>query len=256
MSILLGNCLYGNNISSCEEKDDIIVQISSILKEIDIEPVFLKSNKDIIWIRDIFVIIDNICFICNLTQRDTIGNNRRNEYKALLQYLNTQFLLKFIPKNIMLEGGDIIQDGNNIFLGIGKRTNMEAYYYLNKHFNDKNIYPIEHNSLHLDCIFTVLNDNKILINKNYIEQTVNIKSYTVIDVSSYVSIHNPISLNFLVIGNNILCSNLIESEKILNILNSMNYRVWSINTHNLWKEGGGIRCMTQWLYTIGSQKIY
>ena len=76
MSILLGNCLYGNNISSCEEKDDIIVQISSILKEIDIEPVFLKSNKDIIWIRDIFVIIDNICFICNLTQRDTIGNNR------------------------------------------------------------------------------------------------------------------------------------------------------------------------------------
>lgn len=256
MSILLGNCLYGNNISSCEEKDSIIIQISNVLKKLDIEPVFLKSKRDIIWIRDIFVIIDNVCFICNLTQRDTIGNNRKNEYKALLQYLNTQFVLKFIPKNIMIEGGDIIQDGNNIFLGIGKRTNMAAYNYLKTHFSNKNIYPIKHNSLHLDCVFTVLNDNNILINKAYIENQVSINTYTIYDVSSSVSTDNPISLNFLLIGNNILCSDLIESEKLLDILYSMNYRVWPIKTHNLWKEGGGIRCMTQWLYTIGSQKIY
>ena len=256
MTILLGKCLYDSKITTCTQIDNIILQLSSVLNNIGIETLFLESDHNIIWIRDIFIIIDNVCFICNLTQRDTIGTDRSNEYKYLLQYLNTQFVLKFLPRYIKLEGGDIIQDGDNIFLGIGKRTSIEAYKYLKKMFKHKNILAIQHNSLHLDCVFSVLNNKTILYNKNYINNTLKINNYKTRDISKYVDNKNPISLNFLVIGNNIVCSNLIEKEDLQMILQNMNYRVWTINTHNLWKEGGGIRCMSQWLSTIASQKIY
>ena len=256
MTILLGNCIYGNKISSCREKDNIIVNLSNTLNNLGIETLFLKSSKDIIWIRDIFIIIDNVCFICNLTQRDTIGNNRQNEYKYLLNYLNSQFLVVFIPKNINIEGGDIIQDGNNIFIGLSKRTNNAAFLYLKKIFTNKNVYQIKHNSLHLDCIFSVINNKTILYVDSQITAFTKPNNYKSIPVDNLINKDNPIPLNFVIIKNNIICSNLINNEKLLQYLESKNYRVIPINVYNLWKEGGGIRCMTQWIRTNRFQKIY
>ena len=111
----------------------------------------------------------------------TIGSyyeSRLNEYKSVLPILKKRFKNKqiIIPnKSVKLEGGDIIQNNEVIFIGIGKRTNKKGLSLI-KSISNKKIYEINHSTIHLDCCLVLLKNNIIVYTKKYIKYIPNVIS--------------------------------------------------------------------------------
>tara|TARA_B100000780_G_C21003043_1_gene401351 strand:- start:165 stop:926 length:762 start_codon:yes stop_codon:yes gene_type:complete len=253
MSILLGNPFIDNEcrekiITSTFVKKRILNDLKTTLQHLGIKVIQLAKNDlcNVIWMRDLFFKIDGKTFLCNNTTTDTLKIDRRGE-----KYLVTKYLKNYIefPQNIKIEGGDIIQHKNNIFVGVNERTNIAAYNLLKKMFPRKNVIRINHTLIHLDCCFTVL-DNNIFYSRQYVKSLPkNLKkdySITVIeDILGDIDPH--LALNLLIIGKNIITTDTPDFKPFRTLLKHMGYTVYPIKYNNLLEEGGGIRCLTQWL---------
>ena len=79
MSILVGDCNI--NIDgyylTCNDKKVVIKDIRNILCRLDIKVITSQQRTldEIIWIRDIYVPIDNVYLKCNLTTKDTMNQD-------------------------------------------------------------------------------------------------------------------------------------------------------------------------------------
>ena len=250
MSIIIGSSKRNieNNLLSFSSKQRIIDDLGHKIKSLGVDVIITEHNMDeILWLRDIFVIIDNKCIICNLTKKDSIGKNRSTEYLSIINKLFHKYMIVYLPNDIKIEGGDIIQNGDDIFIGVGERTNEEAVEYLQYLFPMKNIISIIHTDMHLDCVLSIVKSNTILYSKKraYIKHNDYMKKYTLHNIDDETD--GILVTNFLIIGNNIIHSNRKENKTVLNILKTVGYSIHYIDIDALWKEGGGIRCMTQWI---------
>lgn len=52
--------------------------------------------------------------------------SRKDEYTTLERYLPKDLPHHVIPKQFTIDGGDILKDGNDIYIGLSKRTQMDA----------------------------------------------------------------------------------------------------------------------------------
>lgn len=257
MSIIIGsNKKDATNILSSNYKQQIIEYLGNKIKSLGVDVMNVQHNMDeIIWLRDIFVVIDNKCIICNLTTNDSIGKDRSKEYLSIASTLFSKYTIVHLPNDVKLEGGDIIQNENDIFIGIGERTNEKAIEYMQYLFPMKNIIPISHTDMHLDCVLSVVFPNTILYSRKrtHIEHNKYINKYTLHDIDDETD--GILVTNFLIIGDNIIHSNRRENKKVVNILENLGYTIHIVDIKELWKEGGGIRCMTQWIQKT-NQEIY
>ena len=64
-----------------------------------------------------------------------------------------------------------------------------------------------------------------------------------------------LATNGLLIDNNIITTDQIKFKKFRNFLRSLGFNVIEIKYGTLWREEGGIRCLTQWLDKPREQKI-
>ena len=250
MSILLGICNYNidNYYLNCNDKNIVIKEIKDVFIELDINVIFIKNNlKEIIWIRDIFVPIDNLYLKCNLTTNSTMKTDRSFEFNFIKHFLKKEKQIIEIPPNISFEGGDIIQEQNYIFVGIGMRTDIQIISILQQLFPQKNIIPIHHTALHLDCCFCILNNTLIFYDSKYIKNLELPSFFTIYDISSIVDSGKYMATNFVQVGNNLIMSKIKKNATFRKILRSFGFNIKLVNTQNIWKEGGSIRCLTQWL---------
>ena len=111
-------------------------------------------------------------------------NYKKNGINSIIDNLrNDQKII--IPKNIKIEGGDIILNNEFIFIGYTEnnkyvnlkvsRTNKESLEYIQDQFPDKTIIGIKlikndkdpkNNILHLDCTMQPIGNKKIIIYEN------------------------------------------------------------------------------------------
>ena len=86
-TILLGNCNY--NIKSyfleCNKKKLVIKRLNTAFKKCGVNVAKIKPNDiakydELIWMRDIFIPIDNKYLIGNLTNKSTKGTDRPKEH--------------------------------------------------------------------------------------------------------------------------------------------------------------------------------
>ena len=227
MSILVGDCNI--NIDgyylTCNDKKVVIKDIRNILCRLDIKVITSQQRTldEIIWIRDIYVPIDNVYLKCNLTTKDTMN------------------------QDISFEGGDFIQIKNYIFIGIGSRTTIKIVPILKKLFPNKKIVPIHHTGLHLDCCLCIVGE-RIFYDGKYIENITSIPNrFKIVDISSIVDSGKYMATNFLQVGNTLIMSGIKKNKKFREILRNIGYKIILVNTRGIWKEGGSIRCLTQWL---------
>lgn len=251
MSILVGDCNV--NIDgyylTCNDKKVVIKDIRNILCRLDIKVITSKQRTlyEIIWIRDIYVPIDNVYLKCNLTTKDTMNQDRSGEFKYIKPNLYNDKKIIRIPSNISFEGGDFIQIKNYIFIGIGSRTTIKIVPILKKLFPNKKIVPIHHTGLHLDCCLCIVG-NRIFYDGKYIENITSIPNrFKIVDISSIVDSGKYMATNFLQVGNTLIMSGIKKNKKFRQILRNIGYKIILVNTRGIWKEGGSIRCLTQWL---------
>lgn len=121
--------------------------------------------------RDIGVTIGNRFLICNMVKR-----SRRYEVAGIFRYLEGMQGREpsvLIPpdRDILVEGGDIIVDKGNLFVGISQRTTERGFDYLDEVFGgDFKLIPVRctsleerQNVLHLDCTFNCIGEEHALI---------------------------------------------------------------------------------------------
>lgn len=119
MSIIIGSSKKNvkNNHLSYSLKQRIIDDLGNKIKSIGVNVVTIQHNtEEILWLRDVFVVIDNKCIICNLTRNDSIGKDRSVEYLSITRSLFSKYTIVHLPNDVKLEGGDIIQNGNDNYL--------------------------------------------------------------------------------------------------------------------------------------------
>jgi N-dimethylarginine dimethylaminohydrolase len=134
----------------------------------------------------------------------------------------------------LFEGGDFIQIKNYIFIGIGSRTTIK-------------IVPIHHTGLHLDCCLCIVG-KRIFYDGKYIENITSIPNrFKIVDIASIVDSGKYMATNFLQVGNTLIMSGIKKNKRFRQMLRNIGYKIILVDTRNIWKEGGSIRCLTQWL---------
>ena len=265
MSIILGS-EYKYNKNYCKPlKYKRTIPLSKILKEIkkkienlDVNIVRPKRNKmpfcTTLWTRDSFINVDNRLVMLPL---QSLATRHPDEWKTIPAAADRRMLFPDSPEN--LEGGDVIQDGNIILVGVGRRTNKEGVSTLRKMFPNKKIITVNHCALHLDCCLMILPGKRLIYSTRYITNLPkNLKNiYNCKTVESVIGkeIDPVLATNGLLIGNNIITTNQIKFKKFRNFLRSLGFNVIEIKYGSLWREEGGIRCLTQWLDKPSDQKI-
>lgn len=171
------------------------------------------------------------------------------------------------PENV--EGGDVIQVGDTILLGIGKRTNIAGMKWLAKKFPAKTIIPVPHCALHLDCCLTVLprppgSDGAlgartklpVIYSTRYIydlpEAVTNM--FETLSLESIIGrkVVSNLATNILMIKQadgrySLVTTDQAKFRKFRKYLREQGYSVHEIKYGNMWRYGGGIRCLTQWI---------
>jgi N-dimethylarginine dimethylaminohydrolase len=145
-------------------EDDILREIT------EFENVLIKNNVKVfrpqnienvnqIFTRDIgFVIGDNFLESRMSVER---GGDEIKGIKYLTHLIKRNKVIKTIPKEALIEGGDVVMYGDKIFVGKSKRTNNEGFDYIRTTFQNKEVIQIEvnisdnaeENVVHLDCAF-------------------------------------------------------------------------------------------------------
>lgn len=132
-----------------------------------------------VFVRDLGFVIDD-CFV-----KSNVISFREKELDALTDILTKKNKIINPPKDVKVEGGDIILYENYIFVGYTKddsfdkyltaRTNEKALVFLKNTFPDKIVKGFElhksdddpyENILHLDCCFQPVGTNKAIIYKD------------------------------------------------------------------------------------------
>lgn len=276
MSIVIGsnkifNRKYCSNFYLQKQINTEIENLNSKLKtifkllKINVNELLLQNNKicNTIWIRDIFFTLNNELIVTKPSHKSTLGQNRYFEYKSiikLLDVLNKKYFL-ITDESIKVEGGDIIQDEEFIFIGLGQRTNKKGIK-LVKSINKlkKKVFVIQHTALHLDCCFTILKNNTLIYTSKYIKNLpLEIcKKFTCIrleDILPEVEETN-LALNFLIVNNNIIISKKKQFSRLRTFLRKLGYKLILIDFNNDVLLGGSIRCFTQWIELPKNTNIF
>lgn len=174
--------LYHIKNRSYPQESELIKELENFYKKLikhNVEVIRPENinNCNQIFARDLGFIISKVFFLSNIVpdRLDEIDG-----IKNLLEYFDVGIMK--IPDYMHIEGGDVIVHNDKVFIGtyseddyssfITARTNKESIDYLKKIITDKEIIPIDikksntnifENTLHLDCCFQTISENKAII---------------------------------------------------------------------------------------------
>ncbi|SEO65563.1 N-Dimethylarginine dimethylaminohydrolase [Amphibacillus marinus] len=194
-----------------------------------------------VFTRDIGFTIDSQVFIAKMA-----AEIRATETDYLKQFLATEGISFQEIEAASIEGGDVIIDGDTVWIGISKRTTMKAINALANDLPNHNIIPIQLKPeiLHLDCTFNIIAPNIALIYKNGLDESAYQalqEQYTCIAVDEQEQF--TLGTNVLAIGNRRIVS-LPENKRVNRDLRAQGFNVIEVPFNEIIKSGGSFRCCT------------
>ena len=241
--VLLGPSIYQ------EEQEELI----KILKKYNIK-IFYTSKNDKCFLqmftRDPFIVIDDKLLISNM--KEDIRKEETNTIKNILKDINKNNII-YLPKDIYIEGGDIIIHNKYIFVGQeGNRTNIKGIDFLKETFPNYEIIPlnminpdINSNWIHLDCLFNPVSAaTAIIYKKGFTKdslETINKIFNNLIDITKKEQ--SELAANVFSIGSNTIIMQK-RHRRISNKLKELGFNIETINKYETIQETGFVRCLT------------
>ena len=259
--------LYHIKNNSYPIEDDLLRELDNFYNKL------LKHNVDVIrpsninncnqiFARDLGFVISNLFFLSNIVP------NRHDELKGIDDTLkNLDVGVIKLPEFMHIEGGDVIVHNDKVFIGtyieddysslITARTNYSSIDYLKSMITSKEIIPLElnksntdiyKNTLHLDCCFQTISNDKAIIcpdgfkNKKDVEYLINYfgQKNTFIATSEETF---ELTSNVLVISPDVIVTRL-KSDRLNSWLENIGVLVEKVNYSNVSKMSGLFRCST------------
>lgn len=212
------------------------------LRNAGVEVIKLQPSKgypEQVFTRDIGFTIGNHLFISEMA-----NPIRQGEEKVLANWMNEHDISYKELTTHSIEGGDVIVDGDRIFIGISDRTCMKAVEDLQRELPDFEILPIPFNPkyLHLDCVFNILSSKDALIFPDALDPKIVERlstMYHLIEVNEREQFS--MGTNVLSIGQKRVISLPINQE-VNDQLRKHGYQVLEIDFSEIIKSGGSFRC--------------
>ncbi|WP_026689663.1 dimethylarginine dimethylaminohydrolase family protein [Alteribacter aurantiacus] len=194
-----------------------------------------------VFTRDIGFTLGQTIFVAEMAQKV-----RQGEEDHLKDWLKKTKVSYYNLLGDKIEGGDVIIDGQNIYIGVSDRTNERAIEHLQSLLPQYAVtsIPFPHKYLHLDCIFNVLSPSDAIIYPgamNEFDEEMITSRYDCICVSSEEQF--TLGTNVLSIGNKKVFSLPINKD-VNKQLRERGYEVIEVDISEIIKSGGSFRCCT------------
>jgi len=214
------------------------------LKAQGVETVLLDPSEEYpeqVFTRDIGFTVGDTVFIGEMA-----SSIRQGEECVLQDWLNAEQIRSKTLGSNRVEGGDVIIDGDTLYIGISSRTSKNAVRELQEKLPNFNVIPISFNDkyLHLDCVFNILSPTEALIFEEALDpETVEMlaKRYTLLPVNAKEQF--ALGTNVLSIGNRRVFSQ-PQNEDVNRQLKAHGFEVIEIDFSEIIKSGGAFRCCT------------
>jgi dimethylargininase len=132
-----------------------------------VQPIPASSGlPDSVFVEDIAIVVDELAI---LTRPG--AEPRRLETPAVADRLREYRRLESIEEPGTLDGGDVIADGRNVFVGRSRRTNDDGIAQLQRHLDPYGyqVRPVDvHGCLHLKSAATPVDEGLMLVNPEWV----------------------------------------------------------------------------------------
>ncbi|MBI5064641.1 hypothetical protein HZA97_00255 [Candidatus Woesearchaeota archaeon] len=203
--------------------------------------------------RDIGFVLDDTLLISNMVKEP-----RKQEWRGIehiIELIDPKKVID-VPENVFIEGGDIIYDRGEIYVGIGQRTNMQGFFFLKNTFPKHKFNPIflktpnqEEDVLHLDCTFMPVGNEHVLIYRDGfhgLPESVQKKYFSIL-VSKEEQ--QELGTNILSLApNKVISRN--KSSYVNRVLEGLGIEVIKLDFDEFTKNGGSFRCASLPLYRM------
>lgn len=166
------------------------------------------------------------------------ADSRKPEVPSIIRALAPLKKLVYLREPATLDGGDVLVLGKRIYIGLSTRSNRDAIDQLNTLLNEYG-YSVTgvqlHDCLHLKTAVSRVDDNTLLINKNWLD----IHHF---EDFKWIEVHpdEPLAANCLPVGESIIYPTAFPKTRAR--LEEAGYRVLTVDVSELAKAEGAVTC--------------
>lgn len=206
------------------------------LAELGVRVVSLPAESglpDAVFVEDPAVVVDEVAIISNMG-----APSRRPEARTLADALARYRSLKFLTEPATLDGGDVLQIGRSIFVGLSQRTNREGVAQLRELLGayEYRVEPVEVTGcLHLKSACSYIGNDTVLVNRSWIAAE-RLRGFELLDVPA----DEPAAANALLLNDVVIMP--ASFPKTCALLEERGFRVRTIDVSELQKAEAGVTC--------------
>jgi len=191
------------------------------------------QHPDSVFVEDTAVVLDDLAIITRPG-----AESRRGERRAVAQALAAHRPIEIVREPATLDGGDVLVDGERVYVGRSSRTNEAAIAQLATmlHPLGYRVIPVEFvGCLHLKSAVTRVADGVLLLNPGWVETSV-FSGTRVVPVDP----GEPYAANALALGGAVIHP--LQFSRTRARLEAEGLRVVGIDTTELSKAEAGVTC--------------
>ena len=198
----------------------------------------IHGYPDAPFVEDTTVVFDHLALACPNKEK-----SRRGEGASIHKEIKKYRTIKTLPPSVTLDGGDVLNTDEKIFVGISERTNMEAVNALAK-FTKKPVFPVEVLfGLHLKTSVTYLGNNILVLDPSSLD-THPLREFKWVEISR----PNRYAANCLAIGDTVLMSK--GSNEVADKIHEEGFKTLELDISEFEKADGGLTCLSIMLKQI------
>ena len=216
-------------------------EFERLLRAHGVEVIKLPTSEKFpeqVFTRDIGFTVGDEVFVAEMA-----SDIRKGEEEALEDFLEEENI-DYQTTDHRVEGGDVIVDCDNVYIGISSRTSEQAVKNIQRDLPTHNIIRVPFNEkyLHLDCVFNILSPEVALIFPEALDPEM-VKAlserYTLIEVNAEEQF--TLGTNVLSIGDGKVFSQ-PQNKEVNKAMRAHGFEVIEIDFSEIIKSGGSFRC--------------
>ena len=206
------------------------------LKQLECKVIELPAEADLpdsVFVEDAAFILPEVAVITRPG-----ADSRKPETESIIRALTPLIQLVRVREPATVDGGDVLMLGKRIYIGLSTRSNREAVHQLNEMLCEYgySVTGVElQDCLHLKSAVTPVDDQTLLINKNWVD-TRYFENYDFIEVDP----SEPHAANCLPIGESVIFP--IAFPNTRTKLEERGYHLVAVEVSELAKAEGAVTC--------------
>jgi dimethylargininase len=208
----------------------------NVLKELGCQVFELPAESDLpdsVFVEDTAFILPEVAVITRPG-----ADSRKPETESIIRVLSPYIDLVHVCEPAMVDGGDVLVLGKDIYVGLSTRSNQAAIDQLNE-LLQRYGYTVAgvktHGCLHLKSAITRVDDRTLLLNRNWVD-TSRFAKFDLIEGDP----SEPFAANCLPVGDSIIFP--LAFPKTRAKLEARGYKVVTVDVSELAKAEGAVTC--------------